>query len=48
MTEITLPDFPFKPGEIMNVKFEKIDGKNITGTANVRGNKFPIKFIRIK
>ena len=28
MTEITLPDFPFKAGEKMNVKIEKIeDGK---------------------
>jgi hypothetical protein len=48
MTEITLPNFPFRPGKIMNVKFESIDGKNITGTGMVDGNKFPIKFIRQK
>jgi hypothetical protein len=48
MTEITLPDFPFKAGEIMNVKFEKIQDGFIYGTAAVRGNSFPIKFIIIK
>lgn len=48
MTEITLPDFPFKAGEIMNVKFEKIEDGFIYGTAAVRGNSFPIKFIIIK
>ncbi|TPG41629.1 hypothetical protein [Flavobacterium pectinovorum] len=48
MTEITLPDFPFKAGEIMNVKFEKIKDDTIYGTATVRNQTFPIKFIIIK
>ena len=48
MTEITLPDFPFKPGEVMNVKFEKIDGTHISGTGSVRGKKFPIAFTRVR
>lgn len=44
MTEITLPNFPFKPGEIMNVKFEKIENGFVFGTANVRGKNSPVKF----
>ncbi|MFD1603110.1 hypothetical protein ACFSJW_06580 [Flavobacterium artemisiae] len=44
MTEITLPEFPFKAGEIMNVKFENIEGNFITGRAMVRGSSYPIKF----
>lgn len=48
MTEITLPEFPFKAGEIMNVKFENNEGNFITGTAMVRGSSFPIKFEIIK
>lgn len=48
MTEITLPDFPFKPGEVMNVKFEKIENGFIFGTASVRGISTPVKFEIIK
>lgn len=48
MTEITLPDFPFKVGEIMKVKFEKKENDFIYGTASVRNQTFPIKFIIIK
>lgn len=44
MTEITVPDFPFKPGEIMNVKFEKIINGIVYGVSTVRGKKFPITF----
>ncbi len=48
MTDITLPNFPFKAGEVMNVKFEKIENGFIFGTASVRGNSFPVKFEIIK
>lgn len=48
MTEITLPDFPFKPGEIMNVKFEKFENGFVTGTGSVRSDTFPIKFEIVK
>ena len=47
MTEITLPNFPFKAGEIMNVKFEKIENGFVFGTAKVRGNSVPVKFLII-
>lgn len=48
MTEITLPNFPFKSGEVMNVKFEKIENGFVFGTASVRQNSFPVKFEIIK
>ncbi|MTH14067.1 hypothetical protein [Flavobacterium sp. LC2016-01] len=48
MTEITLPNFSFKPGEIMNVKFEKIKDGFIYGTATVRNQTFPVKYLVIK
>jgi len=48
MTEITLPDFPFKAGEVMNVKFEKIENGFVFGTGSVRGSSFPVKFEIIK
>lgn len=44
MTEITLPDFPYKAGEVMNVKFEKIENGYVFGTGSVRANSFPVKF----
>jgi len=48
MTEITLPNFPFKIGEIMNVKFEKIKNDIIYGTATIRNQTFPMKYKIIK
>jgi hypothetical protein len=48
MTEITLPNFPFKPGAVMNVKFEKMEDGFVTGTGTVNGSSFPIKFEIIK
>jgi len=48
MTEITLTNFPFKAGEVMNVKFEKIKDDIVYGTATVRNQTFPVKFIIIK
>ena len=48
MTEITVPDFPFKVGESMNVKFEKIAEGFIYGTATVQGNNYPLKFEIVK
>lgn len=44
MMKITLPDFPFGPGEVMNVKFNKIDGDIVSYTATVRGHSVDGKF----
>jgi hypothetical protein len=48
MTEITLPNFPFKPGEVMNVKFQKIENGIVEGIGTVHGETFPVKFKIIK
>ncbi|WP_337964696.1 hypothetical protein [uncultured Flavobacterium sp.] len=48
ITEINLPNFPFKVGEIMNVKFEKIKNDIIYGTATIRDQTFPMKYKIIK
>ena len=37
MTQITIPDFPFKPGDVMNVKITKIEGDIFYCTATVKG-----------
>ena len=44
MTEITLPNFPFKVGEIMNVKFQKIENGMVYGITTVRGQNSDVKF----
>ncbi len=48
ITESSLPNFPFKVGEIMNVKFEKIKNGIIYGTATFRNQTFPVKYLVIK
>ena len=45
MTEITLPNFPFGPGEVMNVKFTKIEKDSIQYIATVRGQSVEGKFV---
>ena len=44
MTEITLPKFPYKPGEIMNVKFQKIENGIISAIATVQNISFLTEF----
>lgn len=44
MTEITLPNFPYKVGEVMNVKFKKIENGKVYGIATVRGQKSVVNF----
>jgi len=44
MTEITLPDFPYSPGEKMKVKFDKIEKDTIYCTTIVRGNIYKGSF----
>lgn len=48
LTEVTVPNFPFKPGEIMQVKYQKIENDKVYGTATVQGQTFEIKFQIIK
>jgi len=48
MTEITIPDFPFKPGEQMHVKITRIDNDIIYYTSTVNGQSWPGRFRRMK
>jgi hypothetical protein len=36
LIKITIPDFPFGPGDMMNVKISKVEGKQLYYTATVK------------
>lgn len=44
LTDFNLPNFPYTIGEIMNVRFYKIEKKVIYGISTIRNNSFEIKF----
>ncbi|MFN6944587.1 MAG: hypothetical protein ACK4ND_06545 [Cytophagaceae bacterium] len=48
LVEATIPDFPFKPGEVMNVKITKVEDKDIFYTSVVNGESWSGKFKKIK
>lgn len=48
MTKITIPNFPYKAGDIMNVKINKIEGKDIYYTSTVKGNSWAGKLTKIE
>lgn len=48
MTGITVPDFPFKVGDVMNVKITRVDGNEIYFTSTVQGKSFDGKFTKVK
>jgi hypothetical protein len=48
MTEITIPGFPYKVGDVMNVKINRVDGNEIYYTSTVQGNTWDGKFIKVK
>ena len=37
ITKITIPDFPFKPGDVMNVVIDKVEGDIIYYTCTFKG-----------
>jgi hypothetical protein len=47
MTKVTIPDFPYRSGDIMNVKIEKVIGNEIYYTSTVKGRSWNGKFIKI-
>jgi hypothetical protein len=47
MTKITIPDFPYQVGDIMNVKVNKITGKEIFYTSTVNGKSWKGKLIKL-
>ena len=48
MLSSTIPDFPFKPGDIMIVTIEKIEEGIIYYVAEAKGEKWPGRLIKIK
>jgi hypothetical protein len=44
MTELTVPDFYFKPGDVLNVKFDKIENGLVYGISTIRGKKYNVLF----
>jgi len=47
MTEITIPNFPYKVGDVMNVQVNKIEGKEIFYTSTVQGKSWPGRLTKI-
>ena|SRR5688572_5478815 len=48
MTEITIPQFPYTVGDIMNVKITRVEGNNIFYTSTVKGNSWEGQFTKVK
>ncbi|GAB2805881.1 hypothetical protein GCM10027043_00680 [Ferruginibacter profundus] len=48
MTKITVPDFPFGPGDKMKVTIDKVDGNIIYYTSTVKGTSWNGRFKRLK
>jgi hypothetical protein len=48
MTKITIPNFPFRPGDKMKVSVTKIDGEIIYYTSIVNGMSWNGRFQRLK
>ena len=48
MKKVTIPNFPYGPGDIMHVKIEKVVGSNIYYTSTVKDQSWKGKFIKIE
>ena len=48
MISNTIPDFPFKPGSVMIVTINKIDGDIIYYTSEVNGDKWEGRLVKLK
>lgn len=48
MKKITIPDFPFGKGDVMNVKINKVDGNKIYYTSTVNGESWDGVFTKIE
>jgi len=47
MIKITIPNFPFKPGDVMNVVINKIEGDIIYYTSTVKGKSWEGRFKKL-
>ncbi len=48
MTKITIPNFPYGIGDVMNVKIDSVKGKEIYYTSTVKGQSWNGVFSKIK
>jgi len=48
MTKITIPDFPYKVGDVMNVKINEVKENDIYYTSTVNGKSWKGKLIKIE
>ena len=46
MKKVTIPNFPFKVGDVMNVKIDKVEENNIYYTSTVNGQSWNGKFTK--
>lgn len=48
MTKVTIPDFPFGAGAVMNVQINGIEGDQIYYTATVDGQRWNGRFLKVE
>jgi hypothetical protein len=48
MTETTVPEFPYHPGDVMNVKVNKIANDTVYYTSTVNGEQWNGRFLVVK
>lgn len=48
MTKVTIPDFPYGKGDVMNVKINKVIGNEIYYTSTVKGVSWEGKLVKLK
>lgn len=48
LKKITIPDFPYGPGDVMNVKIEKVVDREIFYTSTVKGTSWKGTMIKIE
>ena len=48
MVEVTIPGFPYKPGDVMNVKITRIVDKEIFYTSTVKGVSWEGKLTKVE
>lgn len=46
MTKVTIPNFPYGIGDVMNVKIDSVNGNEIFYTSIVKGHSWKGKFIK--
>ena len=47
MSEVTIPNFPYNVGDVMNVKINKVEGNEIFYTSTVHGESWEGKFTKV-